>query len=137
MSRAKFGFSVWGRKENIQIYPFLESILERHGLGPQVKPTKTNYDLAINADILKQEMEQIGFINVKMWFQPVNFVFNTFEDFFDTIFNQPATAMKIQTLTLEQQKALIEDARREYVEQFEKAVEPKHFENMIIIASRP
>lgn len=87
MSGAKYGFSVWGRKENILIYPFLESILERHGLGPQVKPTKTNYDLAINADILKQEMEQIGFIGVKMWFQPVNFVFNTFEDFFDTIFN--------------------------------------------------
>jgi ubiquinone/menaquinone biosynthesis C-methylase UbiE len=31
---SKIAFSVWGRRENIQIYPFIEAIMERHGLGP-------------------------------------------------------------------------------------------------------
>ena len=54
--RAKVGFSVWGRRENIQIYPLLERVLDRHGLGPQTKPTKTNYDLALRRDELRQEL---------------------------------------------------------------------------------
>ena len=41
---AKAGFSLWGRRENITIYPLLEGVMERHGLGPQTKPVKTNYD---------------------------------------------------------------------------------------------
>ena len=48
LSGAKIGFSVWGLRENIKIYPMVESILEKHGLGPQIKPTKSNYDLAAN-----------------------------------------------------------------------------------------
>ena len=56
--------------------------MERHGLGPQVKPTKTNYDLAANQDALRQEMLSMGFTNIKMWLQPVNFVFNDFNDYF-------------------------------------------------------
>ena len=41
----------------------------------------------------------MGFKNIKMWLQPVNFVFNTFDDFFETLFGQPTTAAKLQTLS--------------------------------------
>jgi hypothetical protein len=67
MSGAKIGFSVWGLRENIKIYPMVELIMERHGLGQQVKPTKTNYDLAANQDALRQEMLSMGYTNIKMW----------------------------------------------------------------------
>ena len=52
--------------------------MERHGLGPHVKPTKSNYDLAANQESLRQEMLEMGFKNIMMWLQPVNFVFNSF-----------------------------------------------------------
>lgn len=136
-SGAKSGFSVWGRRENIQIYPLVEEIMEKHGLGPQVKPVKTNYDLALKRDELKKEMEDMGFVSVKMWFQPVNFVFNDFTDFFQTLFGQPTTAAKLESLDQEKRDKLIEDAKELYKERIENDTEPKHFENMIIIATKP
>jgi hypothetical protein len=46
-------------------------------------------------------MLDMGFINVKMWFQPTNFIFQTFDDFFKTMFGQPTTAAKLLTLSTE------------------------------------
>jgi hypothetical protein len=92
---SKMGFSVWGLRQNILIYPLVEEILERHGLGPQTKPAKTNYDIANNSEEIKREMLAMGFINIKMWFQPMNFIFQTFEEFFKTMFGQPTTATKL------------------------------------------
>ena len=59
-------------------------------------------------------MFEIGFKNIKMWLQPVNFVFNTFDDFFDTLFGQPTTAAKLQTLGQDKLESLMQDARQEY-----------------------
>ena len=78
----KIGFSVWGRREHIQIYPILERVLERHGLGPASKPTKTNYDICLNRDEVRKEMTEMGLINIKMWFQPVNYIFDSFDCFY-------------------------------------------------------
>lgn len=89
----------------------VEEILERHGIGAQTKPVKTNYDIANNAESVRREMEDMGFINVKMWFQPTNFIFSTFDDFFKTMFGQPTTAAKLQTLSTEKLEALIADAK--------------------------
>lgn len=133
---AKCGFSLWGRRENISIYPLLEDVMERHGLGPANKPTKTNYDLAHRHEELRKEMLEMGFARVKIWFQPVNFVFNTFEDFFATLFNQPSTAAKLASLSASALEALMEDAKREYQEKIVDAAEDRHFENMIIIATK-
>ena len=76
----------------------------------------------------------MGFVNIQMWFQPVNYVFNTFEDFFQTLFGQPTTAAKLQTLTPEKISDLMEDARAEFDKEIKSAVDPRHFENLIIIA---
>lgn len=78
----KVGFSVWGRREHIQMYPLLERVLERHGLGPATKPTKTNYDICLNREEVRKLMTEMGFTNIKMWFQPVNYIFDSFEDFY-------------------------------------------------------
>lgn len=111
--------------------------MDRNGLGCATKPSRTNYDLAHSTDSLKKMLEEIGFINVKIWFQPVNFVFNNFDDFFATLFNQPSTAAKLASLPEDKLQALMEDIRKEYKECIEDAVEPAHFENMIIIAQKP
>ena len=136
-SDAKLGFSVWGRRENILLYPLLERVMEKHGLGPVTKPTKTNYDLTLKKEDLRLEMTEMGFKDIKMWFQPVNYVFNTFECFFETLFNQPSTAAKLQTLTPEQHDALMKDVKEEYEANIRDFGEPGHFENMIIIATKP
>jgi len=88
--------------------------LEKHGLGNPVKPTKTNYDIAHNSESIRREMLDIGFTNVKMWFQPMNYIFETFDDFFKTMFGQPTTAAKLQSLTPEKLEALIIDAKECY-----------------------
>jgi hypothetical protein len=46
-----------------------------------------------------------------MWYQPVNYIFDTFECFYDTLFNQPSTAAKVKTLGLEQFEAFMADVR--------------------------
>ena len=56
----------------------------------------------------------MGFKNIKMWLQPVNFVFNTFDDFFETLFGQPTTAAKLQTLSKDNLDSLMQDAKNEY-----------------------
>ena len=81
-------------------------------------------------------MQDMGFINIKMWMQPVNFVFNTFEDFFQTLFGQPTTAAKLKDLSPEKLEALMVDAKQQYEIQIESAIDPKHFENLIIIAQK-
>ena len=82
-------------------------------------------------------MLDIGFTNVKMWFQPMNYIFETFDDFFKTMFGQPTTAAKLQSLTPEKLEALIIDAKECYQKRIHEAFDPKHFENMIIIAQKP
>lgn len=56
----------------------------------------------------------MGFKNIKMWLQPVNFVFNIFDDFFETLFGQPTTAAKLQTLSKDKLDSLMQDAKNEY-----------------------
>lgn len=46
-----------------------------------------------------------------MWYQPVNYIFDTFECFYDTLFNQPSTAAKVKTLGPEQFEAFMADVR--------------------------
>jgi hypothetical protein len=50
------------------------------------------------------------------------------------MFGQPTTAAKLQTLTSEKLEALIEDAKECYQKRIHESSDPKHFENMIIIA---
>lgn len=37
-------------------------------VGPTNKPMKSNYDLGKNPEGLKQEMEEMGYKNVQMWY---------------------------------------------------------------------
>jgi SAM-dependent methyltransferase len=44
-SGATLAFTVWGRKENIQIFEILDDVITKHDLKSPVPPKKTSYDL--------------------------------------------------------------------------------------------
>jgi hypothetical protein len=50
------------------------------------------------------------------------------------MFGQPTTAAKLQTLSSEKLEALIADAKECFKKRILESFDPKHFENMIIIA---
>ena len=50
------------------MFQILESVLEQFGLGPKEKPIKSNYDLGKDPEALKQEMQDMGYTNIKMWY---------------------------------------------------------------------
>jgi hypothetical protein len=81
-------------------------------------------------------MLAMGYTNVQMWYQPVNFVFDTFQDFFETLFGQPTTAMKLKSLSPEKLEELMQDVERQYETEIKNCLEPKHFENMIIVGTK-
>ena len=78
-SGSYFGFVVWGRRENAQIFSILNQILAKHGLGPKEPPKKSPFDLSQNPEALKLEMESLGFSKVHMWYQTQNFKFKNAE----------------------------------------------------------
>ena len=80
------GFTAWGRRENFVNFQILEQILEKYGGGPKEPPKRTNYDRGANPELLKQEMEEIGFTDIRMWYQHMNFIYQSFEEFFTQLF---------------------------------------------------
>lgn len=72
---ATLAFTVWGRKQNMQIFEVLDTVLIKHDLKPNTPPKKTNYDLGKDPEGLKAEMLALGFANIRMWYQPMNFNF--------------------------------------------------------------
>jgi hypothetical protein len=65
---SSFGFTIWGRKENIQNFEILDYVLTKHNLKPVTPPKKTSYDLAKDHEGLKTLMETLGFKNIRMWY---------------------------------------------------------------------
>ena len=80
---ANIAITVWGRKENAWIFLIPELVLDKHGLLPQEKPAKTGFDLGMNPDALRKEMTEMGFTNIKMWYQPMNFNYQSFDEYFN------------------------------------------------------
>ena len=59
----------------MQIFEVLDTVLIKHDLKPNTPPKKTNYDLGKDPEGLKAEMLALGFANIRMWYQPMNFNF--------------------------------------------------------------
>lgn len=76
-----FGFTVWGRKENMMIFGVLNQVMAKHGLLPPTPPIKTPYDLGKNPDALKTEMEAMGYTNIRMWYQKVIYHYASEDDY--------------------------------------------------------
>jgi len=72
---AALGFTIWGRKECNLNFEIMDAVWEKHNLKPKVPPAKTAYDLGKDQEALKQEMLQVGFTKIRMWFQHNNFNF--------------------------------------------------------------
>lgn len=65
---ARLAFTVWGRREFNHNFSILEDIMEKHGLGPKEKPKKTNFHLGKDPVAFKQELLELGFSNIKIWY---------------------------------------------------------------------
>ena len=65
---ATFGFTLWGRRENIQNFEILDEVLAKYDLKPAVPPKKTPYDLGKDPEALRVVMQSLGFSHIKMWY---------------------------------------------------------------------
>lgn len=113
---AKLAFSVWGRREFSHNFSILEDIMTKHGLGPKEKPKKSNFDLGKDPEGMKQELLALGFSNIRIWYQPMNFNYADFEDYFNTIFKQPTAAAVMKELDEATVSKIKEDAKALYEE---------------------
>jgi hypothetical protein len=80
---ASFGFTVYGREGNFQNYEMLVDVLIRNEIMPKPadKPQKTIYDLSRDPQKLRDEMSSMGFTNIRMWYQAMNFNFANADEY--------------------------------------------------------
>lgn len=68
----------------------LGRVFAKHGLVPPGgAPAKTFFDLSNDLDALKKEMEEIGFKNIRMWYQTMNFCFKDADEFLASMIDSP------------------------------------------------
>jgi hypothetical protein len=65
---SKCGFTLWGRKENTNMFTIVGDVLMRMNIGSKELPKKTNFTLGEDLNKIKQDFEQAGFTNVKAWY---------------------------------------------------------------------
>ena len=58
----------------------------------------------------------MGFSNVRIWYQPMNFNYTDFEDYFNTIFKQPTAAAAMKELDEATVSKIKQDAKALYEE---------------------
>ena len=105
---------------------------------PVEKPKKTIYDLSRDPTILRDEMLSLGFSNIRMWFQPMNFNFKDADEYC-ACYCETVTARNILSKTTEEKKStFLADLRAEFNKRMgEGVLDPKSFEIMVITATKP
>lgn len=68
-------FTVWGRRENTMQFTILNKALEKLGRPLPPAPPRTNFHLSDGKDEMRAEFEKIGFKDVRMWYQPSNWLY--------------------------------------------------------------
>ena len=72
------GFTVWGRKENSNMFTTIPMVLRKHGF--ELPQERSNFHLGDREKLISL-MEANGFKNILCWYQFFAFNFNSEEDF--------------------------------------------------------
>lgn len=80
---SKAVFTIWGRKENSNLFTIVPDILDKHGFGQKEKPPRTHFTLGENLEPLKNDFESLGFSDIKMWYQPNYTLYKDGEAYFN------------------------------------------------------
>ncbi|CDW71332.1 ubiquinone menaquinone biosynthesis methyltransferase [Stylonychia lemnae] len=136
-SGSKFGFSVWGREGHNNNYGILEGLLDKYGVGPKEKPARTNHHLGQDPAGMKKQMTELGFSNIKIWYEPMNIPYKDFEDYYQTFFEFPNSVIALSKLNEDQRCQIKQDAKELFDNLMgENVLDPVCFEIMIIIAEK-
>lgn len=122
----------------MQIFAALEAVFEKMDLKPKVPPARTNYDLGKDPAKLHQEMTEMGFIKIRIWYQQMNFNFKDADAYVDHILEAPSAKGTMMKLTPDLAEIVRKDLKDEYNKKMGPDVlDPKQFELMIITAEKP
>lgn len=66
----------------------MKEVLVKHSLWPAKAPRNNHY-LGEDPERMKHELEQYGFTNIKMWYQPMYFPYSDFEDYYQSLGQMP------------------------------------------------
>ena len=104
---------------------------------PAEKPQKTIYDLSRDPEKLKQEMLTMGFTNVRMWYQTMNFNFSNAEEYCACYCETVTARNLLSKVSEEKRDAFMDDLKREFEKRMGSGVmDPNSFEVMVIIAEK-
>lgn len=84
---------------------------------------------------MKKDFEEAGFINVKMWYQPTNFLIPDFDAYWDWQSQSPFNPQ----ILLDESAEITIKVKAEMKESFDKAsssLDVKEFEVLVIIAEK-
>jgi hypothetical protein len=137
-SGSTFGFTVWGRKANIQYHDILDDVYVKHDLKPKVPPKKTNYDLGKDPAGMKAELLSMGFANVHVWYQHMNFNFKDADEYVDSFLESVTAKAMLSKCSEEQRQSVREDMKVEFAKRMgPEVLDQNSFEVMIITAVKP
>jgi ubiquinone/menaquinone biosynthesis C-methylase UbiE len=117
-SGASFGFTIYGREGFFQNYEMLVDVLIRHELMPRPNkedpPKKTIYDLSREPTKLKTEMEALGFTQIRMWYQPMNFNFKDADEYCACYCETVTARNLLSKVSIEKAEAFKADLKQEF-----------------------
>ena len=117
----------------------LDAVFAKHNLKPKDPPKKTNYDISLDSEGLKQRMEEIGFTKIRMWYQSNNLYFKDENDYLDSMLPSVnvQNALKFAK-SPEHVEEIKKDIKEEYLKRMgPQVLDPKSFEIMVITAEKP
>ncbi len=132
---ARFGFSVWGRRDNFSFDKVTDDLMRKYGITAQDAPPNPNYKFCQpDESCLIKVLVAAGFRNVKVWYQQLNFNFRTWQEYLAMF---PRLQMNLEKFE-ESKRA---DFMKEFVADFERTMgpsvrDPKIFETLVAIAEK-
>lgn len=102
---ASFGFTILGRKENSKFNTVPGGVLAKHNVMAKPAagspPPKSPFDVSADPPKLREEMEAMGFTQIRMWYQMATFNTQTGEEFVQSIIQNPMMKGMMGKLTEE------------------------------------
>lgn len=135
---ASLGFTVWGRKQNCNNITFLNKIFAKHGLLPPEPPKKTFFDVGQDPEALRKEMKELGFKNIRMWYQAMNFNIKNGDEYLESLMNSPPMKVGMDNVkSPEQAQRVMADIKDEFNKIIgPEVLDPKLFEVLVITANK-
>lgn len=135
----RLAFTVLGREEFDGNQNLMKDLYKLHNLPNMEEMLKRVHRFGENPEATAKELEEQGFVNVRIWYQPMYFTCERFEDYDQITIQHPFVKKSVlEKFTDQQRDAFMADARKLFDQRFgSQVLDPQIIEVMIIICQKP